>query len=66
MRIIDEIGIDAQIKAAFRQDVSFPKKYTNAIPNAAAILADAVRIPRILGSLKAMCKHYVGFFFNFS
>lgn len=44
-------GIVAQIRAAFLQDVWLPRKYTNAIPKAAAMLAEAVNIPRILGSL---------------
>lgn len=51
MKMMDKIGMNAQINAAFRQDVWFPKKYTNPMPKAAAILADAVKIPRMLGSL---------------
>lgn len=44
------IGMIAQINAAYRQDVWLPKKYTKPIPNAAAILEDAVKMPRMLGS----------------
>lgn len=54
MRKMDRSGIIAQIKAAFRQDVWFPKKNIKDIPNAAAMLADAVSIPRIDGSLHSI------------
>lgn len=49
-------GIVMQINAAFLHDVMLPKKYTKAIPNAAAIEALAVSIPRMLGSLQFYTK----------
>lgn len=44
-------GIIAQIRAAFRKDILFPKKNTKDDPIAAAMPADPVSIPRTDGSL---------------
>lgn len=44
-------GINAQIRAALRKDISFPKKNTKDAPIAYAMPADAVSVPRTDGSL---------------
>lgn len=59
VKIMDNVGIEAQISAAFRHDIWLPRKYVAEMPKAAAIVVVAISIPRILGSLKSFFFHSV-------
>lgn len=57
--IIDEIGMIAQINATRRHDKNDPKKKTMKIPDADAIPLQAIKIPRIDGSLFILTKKII-------